>query len=245
MTNSRPVGIFPDQPRRKRNLARLGIEIVNEQHGIVPPVVTDDQNRGVPVRNNGEFTPTNFRHLLAHPNDAFGPIQQRLRVSPLNCRVNVLESVGAATNDRQKRLVAFSKAGVWLVGPLHWRACTVPLRKREIVAHADFIAVANHRRPRQCEQEAVCQLEPALVAIEHGRKPTSDAAVVELHLRLGPERIEHRLPLLLRQPTEVEFIVVAQEHAPLRRRGPLSGRLQRRRQRPRVRRCESVKYDAG
>ena len=28
--------------------------------------------------------------------------------------------------------------------------------------------------------------QPALVAIEHGCKPTSDAAVVELHFRLGP-----------------------------------------------------------
>ena len=34
----------------------------------------------------------------------------------------------------------------------------------------------------------------------------------------GPERVEHRLPLLLGQPAEIELVVVAQEQAPLRRR---------------------------
>ena len=43
----------------------------------------------------------------------------------------------------------------------------IPLRQVEIVAHAELITVANHRRPRQREHQAVGQFEPTTIAVEH------------------------------------------------------------------------------
>ena len=63
----------------------------------------------------------------------------------------------------------------------------------EIVAHADLVAVADHRRARQREHQAVGELEPPAVAAEHRREPAANAAIVELHVLVGTEALEHRL----------------------------------------------------
>src|SRR5206468_12830104 len=70
------------------------------------------------------------------------------------------------------------------------------------------------------------QLEPSTVAVEHGREPPANAAVVKLRVGIGGERRENRLALLLAKPAEVELVVIAQEHAPLRRRWSRLGCLQ-------------------
>jgi hypothetical protein len=57
----------------------------------------------------------------------------------------------------------------------------------EVVAHAELVAVADHRRAGQREHHAVGELLVAPVA-EHGREPAADAAVVELHLSSGAKR---------------------------------------------------------
>src|ERR1051326_8608943 len=103
---------------------------------------------------------------------------------PLNGGVDVFEAIWTISSDRQYRPGALRKATVRLVGPLHRRARTIAFRKRKIVSHADFIAVANDGRARQREQETVRQFELTLVAIEHRRKAASDTAFVKLHLRL-------------------------------------------------------------
>ena len=60
-------------------------------------------------------------------------------------------------------------------------------------------------------------LQPPLVALEHGREAPADAAVVELHRRLGPELGEDLLPLRLGEPPQIQLVVVAQEDAPTAR----------------------------
>ena len=63
--------------------------------------------------------------------------------------------------------------------------------------------------------------------LEHRRQPAADAAIVELHVLVGTEGREHQLALRLGQPSEIELVVVAQEHPPLRRGGPRLGRVER------------------
>jgi hypothetical protein len=92
----------------------------------------------------------------------------------------------------------------------------VALRQGEVVAHADLIPVVEDGCPWQREHEAVGELETLALA-EHRRQPPADAAVVQLHQLLGAEALEDRRPLLLRQPPEVELVVVAKELRPLRR----------------------------
>ncbi len=80
-----------------------------------------------------------------------------------------------------------------------------------------------HWRARQGEHEAVGQPKPPFVAVEHGREAAANAAIVELHARLGPERFEDRLALFLRQAPEVELVMISEEHTPLSRRGARAG----------------------
>ena len=199
---------------------------MHEQHRVVAPVVADDEHGRIANRNDLEITPTDFRDLLAHPDDALGPVQHRIRVAPLFGGVDVLVAVGSLVDHGRARPVAFREAGMRLGRPLHRRAGAIALGQIEIVAHRDFIAVADHRRPRQRAHQAIGQFQPPPVASQHRRQPAANAAVVELHALVGTERLEHSLALRLGQPAEVEFVMVAQEQSPLRGRRPRLGRRQ-------------------
>ena len=162
-------------------------------------------------------------------------------MAPLDRRVDVLVAIGTAADHRQGRLLALCKAALRLVRPLHRRARAVALRQAEIVAHADLVAVPDDRRPGQCEQQAVGEFEPPLIAVEHRREAAADAAVVELHLLLWAKGGEHNLSFFLGQASEIELVVIAQEKTPLCCRRARLGRLQRLHQRARIGRGERVK----
>ena len=102
-----------------------------------------------------------------------------------------------------------------LVRPLHRRARAIALGQAEVIAHAEFVAIANDGSAGQGEQEAVGEFQPFAVALEHRREPAADAAVVELHVRLRPERSEHLLALAFAEAAEVELVMITQENAPL------------------------------
>ena len=148
--------------------------------------------------------------------------------------IDVLEAVRAAGDHRQDRLLGLGEAAVRLRRPLHRRARAIALGQLQIVAHADLVAVAYDRRARQGQHQTVGELEAAAVAVQHRRQPPPDAAVVELHVGIGPEGGEHGLALLVGEATEIELIVIAQEYAPLRRGRARPRRLQRLFQRPAV-----------
>ena len=98
------------------------------------------------------------------------------------------------------------------------------------------------RGARQRERQRVGHLMPALVAAEHRRQPSAQSAAVELHVRVGAERVEHLLALSVAELVEGQLVVVAHEVGPLagdversvaaagpwrsvgRRRGPWRGR---------------------
>ena len=96
--------------------------------------------------------------------------------------------------------VALGEAAVRLVRPLHRSAGAVALGKLQIVAHAEFVAVAENRRTGQREHQAVGQLQPPTVAIEHWSEPPTNAALVELHLGIRSEGRKDLLPLPFAEP---------------------------------------------
>src|SRR5205807_98066 len=75
------LGIVDLEPDREHDFLRVGSEIVDKQDPIVSPVVTHDQDRGILAADDGEIAPADFGHLFAHADDAFGPVQQRLRMA--------------------------------------------------------------------------------------------------------------------------------------------------------------------
>src|SRR5215831_11182011 len=138
------------------------------------------------------------------------------------------------------RLVALGEAAMWLVGPLHGHARTIALRKLQIVAHAELVAVAENRRAWQRKHQAVGELQPPAVAIEHWSEPSTNTAVVKLHLALRSERRKHLLPLPFAESAQVELVMIAQKHAPLRRSRARPRRLHGPDQRARVGGCQRV-----
>src|SRR5262249_46020478 len=143
------LGMLFLEPGRKPDLARLSIKIVQKQHPIVAPVISHDEDRRVAARDYREVAPSHLGDFLAHADDPFGPIQQRVRMPTLDRSVDVLETVRTARDDWDVRLVALGEAAVWLVRPLHRRAGAVALRKLQIFAHAELVAVAENRRTGQ------------------------------------------------------------------------------------------------
>ena len=69
------------------------------------------------------------------------------------------------------------KAGVAVRAPLHGRADAVAVAEINVVAHADFIAVINHRRAGQREQQRVHQLDLAAVVFEQRRQTAANPQV--------------------------------------------------------------------
>ena len=119
------------------------------------------------------------------------------------------------------------EAAVGAVIPLHGGAHGEPALDVEVLAHADLLAVEQRRGAGQREHQRVDEPDAALVATEHGREPAAQAAAVELHVRVGPERGEDLLALGGAQLVEGQLVVVAHEVGPLARdveRGALAQR---------------------
>src|ERR671936_2027954 len=161
-------------------------------------------------------------------------------MTPLDRGVDVLETIGTARDDGYVRLIALGEAAVRLVRPLHRRPRAIALRKSQVVAHTELVAVAENRRARQREYQAVGELQASAIAIEHGSKPSTNAAVVEPHPRLRSDRRKHLLPLPFSEPAKIELVMIAQEHAPLSRGWARPGRLHGIDQRARAGRCERI-----
>src|SRR5262249_18132065 len=107
------LGMLFLESDRKRDLARLSIKIVHAQHPIVATVIPLDEDCWVAARDYREVAPAHLGDFLAHADDPFGPVQQRVWMPALDRGVDVLKTVGAARDDRNMRLVALGEAAVW------------------------------------------------------------------------------------------------------------------------------------
>jgi hypothetical protein len=59
-------------------------------------------------------------------------------------------------------------------------------------------------------------LKPTAVSLQHGSQSSSNASAIELHLFVGTEGLEDGLPLRFGEPSQIEFVVIAQKLTPLR-----------------------------
>ncbi len=116
---------------------------------------------------------------------------------------------------RQFRLGGIRKAAVPARGPLHRRAYCVSSLAVQVVAHPDFVAIADQRRPRHREEQAVGELQARKVALEHGCEPPPDATSVDAHFRRWGEDVQHRLHLVGCETLEVGLVEITQEVGPL------------------------------
>src|SRR5262249_26620280 len=143
-----------------------------------------------------EVTPTELGTFLAHPDPSLGPVQYGFWITTLLRDVHLFVTEDLVVDDRAHRPLCARETASGLVRPLHRRASAFALLHREIVAHADLVAVLHHRSPGQREQQAERELESASVVLQHRGEPAADTAIVELHRLVRRELLEHSRALL-------------------------------------------------
>src|SRR3954463_11822575 len=102
----------PGDTRVEHNLAWRCAEVVYDQNGVLPPVVAHGEDLRRAGADQGEITPADLRHLLAHTNHAFSPVQQGVRVAPLRRDIHMRETVGPTRDHRRDRLVVPGEAAM-------------------------------------------------------------------------------------------------------------------------------------
>ena len=144
------------------------------------------------------------------------PVQHRERRAVLRLDVDRLVAVDRVHDRRRVEpgRVGAREAAVAIAGPLHRRADAVAIAEVDVVAHADLVAVVDHRRAGHREQQAVQQLDPAAAVLEQRRQPAADADV-DPHLRIGGVGLVHVVAFLVGDHLERQLVVVAEEHRPL------------------------------
>jgi hypothetical protein len=164
---------------------------------------------------------------LAERDQPSHPPQQRRRVLLLGLDVDGLVVVLGVDDDGEVEPlgVRVAEPGVAVGGPLHRGADPVAVPEPDVVAHADLVAVVDHRRPRHGEQQRVHQLDQPPVVAEQRREPATDPEV-DAHPRVVGVGAVHEVPLLVRHHLERELVVVAQEQRPLGPVGDLRGLLE-------------------
>ena len=140
------VAILANRLLLDGQFARIRSQVVDEQDGVVAPVIAQAQHCGVGRWQHCEIAPPYFGNFLAHPARALEPVERRIRVAPLRRDVDVLEAVGTAGDDRHDGLVRHSKSAMRLVGPLHRRSSAIAFGQTKIIPHRDLVAVTQHRR---------------------------------------------------------------------------------------------------
>ncbi len=153
---------------------------------------------------------------LAHLEHALHPIQQRGAVALLCLDIDGLEAVDRVHDRREKQLlrVGAGEPRVAVEAPLHRGPHAVAVAQKEVVAHADLVAVVDDRRARHGEQQAVHEFDALAVVLEQRREPAADAEI-EARARVGGVRLVHVVALTARDHLEGELVMVAQEDGPL------------------------------
>ena len=110
--------------------------------------------------------------------------------------------------------IGAGEAAIAVGGPLHGRAHAVPVAEIEIVAHAEFVAVIEHRRARHRQQQAGEQFDLATVVVEQRCKPAAYAEIEPRPL-IGGVGFPQVVTLGVCHHFQRQLVVVAQEDGPL------------------------------
>ena len=122
--------------------------------------------------------------------------------------------VGEAADEAQQRVGLAPLLGDG--APVHRRAHRHASLAREVLDHADLVAVEQHRRPGEREQQRPRHAQARAVAAEHRRRAAADAVPVDPHVLARREGGEDLVALGRFELVERELVVVAQEGAPTR-----------------------------
>ncbi len=106
------------------------------------------------------------------------------------------------------------KAGVAVGIPLHGSPHAVAVAEINVVAHADFVAVVEDRSAGKGKQQAVQQLDAPAIVVHQRRQAPADAQI-DAHSRIRAVGQIHVVALVIGHHFERQFIVIAQEQAPL------------------------------
>src|SRR5690606_17475714 len=153
-----------------------------------------------------------------------GPVEQGAGVVGLGFDVDGLVAVDGVHDDGQVEAggVAFGEAGVAVGGPLHGGADGVAVAEPDVVAHADFVAVVQDGGAGEGEQEGGEQFELVAVVVQGGGQAAADADV-GFHAGVFGVFGVHVVAFFVGDHLQGEFVVVAQEDAPLAGVGDFGG----------------------
>ena len=151
-----------------------------------------------------------------HRQHASHPVQQRMGIARLCFDVDGLVAVERVHDggQRQRGRLCAREAAIAVGRPLHGRAHAVAVTEADIVAHADLIAVVDHRRAGHREQQAVHQLDAPSVALQQRRQAAADAEI-DARAAVGGVGLPEIIPLGIGHHLERQLVVVAQEDRPL------------------------------
>ena len=196
-------------------------QVVDAEHGVGGAVLGDvladvAEHARVGATEVAEVAEPEGGVLLAGVDHPAGPVQQRGGVLQLGLDVDALVAEDRVLDRRQVQPArgGVGEAGVAVRRPLHRGADPVAVAEPDVVAHPDLVAVVEHRRPGQREQQRGEQLHGVHVVVEQRRQPAADADV-GLHAGVLGVLAPHVVAVLVGDHLEGQLVVVAQEDAPL------------------------------
>ena len=154
------------------------------------------------------------------------PVQKRRVVARLRLDVDDLVAEEGVADDGEVELleVRAGEAGVAVGRPLHGGAHAVAVAEVYVVAHPDLVAVIKKGRAGKAEEHGVEELYAAVAVVEQRREAAADAEV-EAHAPVFRVLVIEVVALLVRHHLQSQFVVVAEEHAPLAVRGDVGRAL--------------------
>ena len=155
----------------------------------------------------------------AHGDDAPRPVQQRMRIGFLRLDVDrrIAEHRIGDRRQHQRLRIGAREAAVAVVGPLHRRAHAVAVAQMHVVAHADLVAVVQHRRAGQGQQQRRHEFDAAAVALQQ-RCEAPAYAEIQPRALIGRIGFPEIVALGVGDHLQGQLVVVAQEDGPLRQR---------------------------
>ena len=205
-------------PRRQVELHRLRLarEIVDAEDALVLMLADIGEDLAVVGIEEGEATAAEDTVLLAHRDQPAHPVEQRVGLVLLGLDVDRLVAVDRIHHRRQvERLgIGAAEAAVAVCRPLHRRPHAVAIAEIVVVAHADLVAVVDHRRAGHGEQQGIHQLDLTPVVVHQRRKPAADAEI-DAGAAIVGVGLPQVVALLRSHHLERQLVMVPEEDRPL------------------------------
>ncbi len=154
-------------------------KIVHHQDAFFLMTTQKSQDLGILRQEELDGPPAQGLVPLSQGNHALHPPQQGMGIILLGFHIDGLVMVFRVDVDGEIESlgVRLGKAGVAVGAPLHGRAHPVPVSQKDIIPHADFIAVVEDRSPGHGKEEGFHQFDAAAVISQQGRQATANSQI--------------------------------------------------------------------